>query len=111
MQRLTAIFGALMLVLFVWTGSAAAHSTQRFDCIPISSEGPGHFEGDRDEAPANGEKGIAHHHSGCNGHQYATPSGFWLPPAPHQPATTSVGWNERRATSREPDRQLRPPIA
>jgi hypothetical protein len=100
-----------MLVLFVWTGSADAHSTQRFDCIPASSEGPGHFEGDRDEAPAKGEKGVAHHHSGCNGHQYAASTGVHLSMVPHQSASTSVGRNERRATSREPDRQLRPPIA
>ena len=110
MQRLTAIFGGLMLVLFVWTGSAA-HAAQRFDCIPVSSEAPGHFEGDRDEAPAKGEKGVAHHHSGCSGHQYAASAGYDLPSAPHQTSSAAIGWNEGHATSREPDQQLRPPIA
>ena len=110
MKRLTAIFGGLMLVLFVWMGSAA-HAAQRFDCIPVSSEAPGHFEGDRDEAPAKGEKGVAHHHSGCSGHQYAAPSAYELPSASQLTASTAVGWNERHATSREPDLDLRPPIA
>ena len=110
MQRLTTFFGVLMLVLFIWTGSSA-HAAERFDCIPVSSEAPGHFEGDRDEAPAKGEKGVAHHHSGCNGHQYAASSGVQLSLVLHQSASTAVGWNERHPTSREPDRQLRPPIA
>lgn len=110
MQRLTTFFGVLMLVLFIWTGSSA-HAETRFDCIPVSSEASGHFEGDRDEAPAKGEKGVAHHHSGCNGHQYAAPSDMPLPTLLDRRAAVNIRWNERRSASQAPDEQLRPPKA
>jgi hypothetical protein len=110
MQRLTTLFGVFMLVLFVWTGSSA-HASQRFDCIPVSSEAPGHFEGDRDEAPAKGEKGVVHHHSGCNGHQYAASAGSLIPLIGLQRSSVAPPLEERHVASREPDGQLRPPIA
>jgi hypothetical protein len=110
MQRLTTFFGVMMLVLFIWTGSTA-HAAERFDCIPVSSEAPGHFEGDRDQEPSKGEKGVAHHHSGCNGHQYAASSGPLIPLIACQRSTVAPPLVEQHATSREPDGQLRPPIA
>ena len=110
MQRLTTFFGVMMLVLFIWTGSSA-HAAERFDCIPVSSEAPGHFEGDRDQAPAKGEKGVAHHHSGCNGHQYGASSGTSIPLLACQRSTVAPPLAEQYPTSREPDGQLRPPIA
>jgi hypothetical protein len=110
MHRWTSIFGALMLVLFIWTGSTA-HAAQRFDCIPIPSQSSGHFEGDRDEAPAKGEKGVAHHHSGCNGHQYTASADMLVPLMSLNRVPVVGNWIEQYATSREPDNQLRPPIA
>lgn len=110
MQRLTAIFGALILVLFVWT-SSAAHAAERAHCLPVSSEAAGHFEGDKDETPPGEEQGLAHHHSGCNGHQFAAAAGLALAAASHQAESPAGGPDERYATSRSPDRQLRPPIA
>ena len=110
MQRLTTFFGVLMLVLFIWTGSSA-HAAERLDCIPVSSEAPGHFEGDRDQSPAKGEKGVAHHHSGCNGHQYAASADALVPLMPTHRTPVAARWIEQYAASREPDNQLRPPIA
>lgn len=110
MQRLTTFIGVLMLVLFIWT-SSSAHAAQRFDCIPASSSAPGHFQGDRDEALAKGEKGAAHYHNGCNGHQYAASAAMTLPPFPGLRTSAADGLIERFATSRGPDERLRPPIA
>jgi hypothetical protein len=110
MLRLSTFFGVLMLVLFVWAGSSA-HAAERIECIPVSSEGPGHFEGDRDEAPTRGENSASHHHSGCNGHQFAASVDMLVPLVSLIRAPVAGLWIERYAASREPDRQLRPPIA
>lgn len=110
MQRWLTLVGAVMLVLMLWTGGAA-HAAERFDCIPASSEAPGHFEGDRDQAPAKGEKGVAHHHSGCPGHQLGAPADGAASLASTQSAAFIPGWIEERMSGHSPDRQLRPPIA
>jgi hypothetical protein len=111
MKRLTTLFGVLTLVLFVWASSSPAHAAHRVDCIPASSQAPGHFEGDRDEAPPMGEMGVSHHHGGCSGHQYAAPADLPLSLSSFVRDPAAGWWIERFAESREPDRDLRPPIA
>ena len=64
MQRLAILFGALMFVLSVWTGSAAL-AAQPVECVAAFAVGVGHFEGDRDEAPSCPQSGGARHHTGC----------------------------------------------
>lgn len=110
MHRWTSFLGALMLVLFIWT-SSSAHAAQRFDCIPASSDAAGHFKGDRDEAPAKGEKEVAHHHSGCSSHHLGTAAGQVASLAPSRDGAIGGVWDERAAPSHLPDTQLRPPIA
>lgn len=110
MQRLTILFGALMLAVFVWTASTA-HAAERLDCVTVSVEAVGHFDGDGDEAPDSDEKGVAHHHSGCSGHHSATPADQPSPVWANRQAALRRDWNTRGSTDREPDEQLRPPIA
>lgn len=110
MHRWTSLIGALMLVLMLWTGGAA-HATERFDCIPVTSEVAGHFQGDRDEAPAGRDQSAGHHHTGCSGHQIAAPTDhatlelsfvvIAVPASPQQSGVPGQG----------PGSALRPPIA
>lgn len=110
MSRWTNFIGALLLVLVLWTGTSA-HAAERFDCIPVTEQSAEHFEGDRDEAPDDPDDAVTHHHTGCNGHCVATPgdpaaSGFSIRTA----KLASARQTARRA-GREPESQLRPPIA
>ena len=90
---------------------SAAHASQRFDCIAVASQTAEHFRGDRDEAPSKSEKGVAHHHSGCSGHQLGEPAQAEVDA---ELATVSMVRPELRymgADSLAPDAELRPPIA
>lgn len=110
MLRWTSLLCAMMLVLMVWTGTAA-HAAERLDCIPATSETAGHYEGGGDEWPSKGETGTVHHHGGCGGHQLAMPAeGVGHVLAGAQPATP-IGWEEFGLAGRVPDDRLRPPIA
>lgn len=111
MRRLATLLSVLMLVLFIWTGSSSAHAEQRFDCIPASSEATGHFDGDRDESRAKGEKGLAHHHSGCSGHHLGAVPDSALDAAPVHADQALTARRTKGGSGHSPDRQLRPPIA
>ena len=73
MNRWISLLGAVMLVLTLWTGSAA-HAAERFDCLPLTAEAGAHYDGDRDQVPSTPDQGVAHHHSGCSGHHVAAPA-------------------------------------
>ena len=110
MSRWTNLVGALLLVLTLWTGTSA-HAAERFDCIPVTEQSAEHFDGDRDETPDDPDKGVAHHHTGCNGHQVATAGdaadlGFSV-----RTAGLIGARQDARHSGREPEGQLRPPIA
>lgn len=110
MFRWSSLVSALLLVLMVWTGTSA-HAAERIDCIPLTEQSAGHFEGDRDEVPSDPDQGVAHHHSGCSGHSIAAP-GQYAAIAISFRSTGLVG--ARRDTERpgrDPEGQLRPPIA
>ena len=110
MPRWTALLGALMLVLMIWTGSAA-HAAEQLDCLPVAAETLGHFDGDSDQVPADPDQGVAHHHAGCSGHQLAGPassndlhSGLSSLHVPFPSLAADLA-------GRTPDANLRPPIA
>ena len=110
MLRWTTLIGALMLVLMLWTGGAA-HAAERFDCIPVTLQAEGHFDGDGDEAPAGPDQGVAHHHAGCSGHHLSSPDSVIstivaTPTSVLLPARSDSG-----TRGNEPDGELRPPIA
>ena len=100
----------MFLVLSVSTGPMA-HAETRFDCMPTSGESAGHFDGDSDESPAKGEKGSAHHHSGCSGHQVGEPADSEMRPAVAIQANAGVPSATYFRAGLGPNSQLRPPIA
>ena len=110
MQRLVALFCAILLVLSLGTGTSA-HAEQRFDCMPVTTESAAHFDGDRDESPSKNEKGATHHHRGCSGHHFGSPSQIEEPSFAETSSSVSGGYIEAILAGREPDGQLRPPNA
>lgn len=110
MQRWTSLLGAMMLVLMVWTGTAA-YAAERLDCIPANSEAAGHYDGDGDQWPSKGESGATHHHSGCSGHQVAAPVEAGAAVLTSAGKTVPAAWDAFGLAGRVPDDQLRPPIA
>lgn len=110
MQRLLSLVGALMLVLMVWTGTTA-HAAETYDCAPVSADAAGHYDGDRDQVPADQGSGVAHHHSGCSGHHIAAPVNATQLQLTLGDTDPSLPSDDQRADSLSPDNQLRPPIA
>ena len=110
MTRIVAILCALMLVLSFGTGTTA-HAEQRFDCMPATSQMAGHFDGDRDESQSKGEKGAAHHHSGCGGHHFGSPAEIEEPAYADATEALTSGVAAAFSPGIIPDSQLRPPIA
>ncbi len=110
MRRFLNLVGTLMLFVLVFTGTAA-HAAEAVGCIEVSSNSAGHFEGDRDQVPADADKGAPHHHGGCSGHHVAVPATF----DGAQIASGEEGRPALRAKrglpGLEPGRALRPPIA
>lgn len=111
MGRLLLILVALVVGLSLTWGSVA-HSREPVTCVEsTTAEALGHSTGDDDQVPSDSDKGYAHHHGGCQGHQVCdavndgalglraiavTPEvGPWLTFVPSSPA----------------DPSLRPPIA
>lgn len=110
MKRWTSLLGAMLLVLMLWTGSSG-HAAERVDCMPVTSQTAGHFDGDRDESPSKSQKGAAHHHSGCGGHHFGSPSEIEEPTFPDADQTLDSVAIAAFASGAAPDNQLRPPIA
>ena len=110
MRPLKTLFGTMMLVLMLWAGGVA-HAAERVDCIPATAEGAGHYEGDRDQLPSDREQGAKHHHTGCSGHHLAAPARVAEAPMCYSAEARTFPRNETGPPSRDPDNQLRPPIA
>ena len=110
MHRWTSLLGALLLVLMLWTGSST-HAAERVDCIPATSQPAGHFDGDSDESQSKGDKGTLHHHTGCGGHHFGSPSQIDDPDFAEIAQTLTAGAIAAFGPGTNPDSQLRPPIA
>lgn len=110
MNRWTSLLGAMMLVLMLWTGGAA-HAAERFDCIPVTAESVEHFDGDQDQVPSSPDQGVAHHHSGCNGHHLAGLDNLATIDISGSGQAMPLAWREAGVPSHSPDADLRPPIA
>jgi hypothetical protein len=110
MPRLTAIVSAMLLVLMLWTGTTV-HAAERLDCIEVGAETTGHYDGDPDQTPASSDKGVAHHHTSCGGHQLAAPTDFSAAALAPVRRTNLFGDPAAGVPGREPENQLRPPIA
>lgn len=110
MNRWTSLLGAMMLVLMLWTGGTASAS-ERFGCIPATSELANHFDGDQDQVPSSPEQGVAHHHSGCSGHYAATPADLSTVGIGHSRGAVLLTAGQRFVAGQGPKAQLRPPNA
>ena len=109
MRRCAAFFAALMLVLLLWT-AGTANATERLEAVPTAALA-GHYDGDRDEAPADSHKGVPHHHAPCGEHQIAAPAPMERNALEHSRGLLGVLRGDPAAFGREPGTQLRPPIA
>lgn len=110
MNRWTSLLGALMLVLVFWTGGAA-HAAEKFECIPVSADATGHFEGDSDQAPSDRGQDVGHHHSVWSDHHVAATADALAVKLPRSAASDFLAWREAGVPGRGPDADLRPPIA
>lgn len=74
MQRLIALFLALLLSVSVGLG-ATAHAMEPLASIDASEASYfGHAAGDADEVPADADKGYPHHHGDCHDHGIGVPA-------------------------------------
>jgi hypothetical protein len=73
-QRLIALFLALLLSVSVGLGSTA-HAMEPVTSIDVSEASYfGHSAGDADEVPADADKGYPHHHGACHDHGFGVPA-------------------------------------
>ena len=110
MARSKSLLGILMLVLLLCTGGLA-NAAEPADCIPATVEVAGHFDGDDDQLPSDSEQGVAHHHSGCGGHQLAAADDQGSALVHHSSAIVPTLKRAANLQGHDPDGQLRPPIA
>ena len=110
MKRWTNLFGALLLVLFLWTGTPAS-AADGYLPVSVAGESVAHFDGDSDQVPSDDHNSTSHHHVTC-GEQFAVAAND-LPSA-----ASTAGAREHRVRAsdsferlRQPDSELRPPIA
>ena len=110
MSRLFGLFAVLALLLSFTTASVA-HALEPPACADMTTElAIGHDDGGS-ERPADGDKGIAHHHGGCHGHHVAAPAaaGARLAFADSQAACLGTGDAPLHGAGTDP--ALRPPQA
>jgi len=110
-RRLSFMLLLLAAALSFVIGSVS-HATEPVRCLSTTEAMQfGHSTGDRDQVPSDSEKGYAHHHGGCHGHQFGEPAATKAP----QPAlvTSTVGVLDAVSlfTSATTNPGLRPPIA
>lgn len=110
MTRWTSMLGIMMLVLTLWTGGTA-RATEGYTPIIVSAETIGHFAGDKDQVPSDEHQNGMHHHSLCAEHQLTAPSEVAVNAVAPCTSGPRVAGPVLEVVGREPDRQLRPPIA
>lgn len=110
MRRWASLWGTILLVLMLWAGGLA-HAAERVDRSPATAEADGHYEGDGDQTPSDGDQGIAHQHAGCGGHQLAVPTEQTAIIADHSSAALPLARRGAGLHDHDPDGQLRPPMA
>ncbi len=110
MRRLLPLISALVLVLVLWTGSAA-HAAETMECGDEITAAAGHYEGDADEVPADSDSPEPHHHGVCHGHCSGLPAGADAPRTTEHVGAPAAAFQENFHSGTPPDSALRPPIA
>jgi hypothetical protein len=114
MRRLLAYVLCLLLASSLGLG-AVVHAAEPITCLETSSGSAelilGHTNGDRDQVPADSEKGFPHHHGGCHGHHVGVP--ITADAVPNGITQTSEGtsWEQAHGAGLIGDPALRPPQA
>lgn len=109
MHRWTSLLVAMMLVLMLWTGSAA-HAAEPFNCT-APAQAAGSPDWAQDQVPSSPDQCAVHNHSGCSGHNAeAAPNAAAIEPV-LPPNLVLFAWRESGRPGRAPDSDLRPPIA
>ena len=72
MRKLLPILAYLMLVLTGWSSMSHAAEAAGGSFAGLTFEV--HAPGDGDEAPADGDAGVPHHHAVCHGHDVGQPA-------------------------------------
>jgi hypothetical protein len=109
MRRLLPLVALLMLVLTGW--SAMAHVAEESGGKIAGVELVVHAPGDADEAPADGDNGMPHHHVSCHGHDIGAPL-FPAPALTHAREPVSLsGFEARVLLAADENVALRPPQA
>jgi len=109
-RRLLPLVSALMLLLVLWTGSAA-HAAEALDCGEAMAGAAEHYDGDRDEVPADSGKATPHHHNACHGHCMAVPTADQASLVSHREGGRLIDIRRNHLSGSGPDATLRPPIA
>lgn len=105
------------MLLFVVAGlslvfGSVSHATEPVRCLSTTEATQlGHSTADRDQVPSDTEKGFAHHHGGCHGHQIGEPTATKTVHPALVTSTISVRDAAERHTSASANPGLRPPIA
>lgn len=110
MRRILPFISSLMLILVLWTGSVA-HAAEAMGCAEISSSATGHFDGDSDEVPSDGDKATPHHHSACHGHCVGAPLDTQKASQPRIASSSLIAAPTEFHSGNSPGTALRPPIA
>lgn len=110
MRRAAQLLGILVLALMLWTGTSA-RAAEGYTPISVASETVGHFAGDRDEVPSDQHRGAPHHHSICGEYQVAAFEHLSVGKIEPSKSALRLPLSHDSLLGREPDGQLRPPIA
>lgn len=109
-RRLLPLISAFVLLLNFWAGTPA-HAVEAIACGEASTAATGHFEGDRDEVPADSDNSAPHHHGVCHGHCVGIEAGAEPVQAVGQAKAPEAVRRHDFHSGSPPDADLRPPIA
>lgn len=101
----------LLIVLFATAMAVGAtvHAREVPSGTSIRCGGETHADGDSDQAPADADQGMPHHHGGCHGHAVALEAGVPAPALYGTPADRRVAAPTPVLASLRVDPALRPP--
>ena len=109
MRRLLSLALALCLVVCLAAGSVS-HAAELGDAGEAHATAGQHADGDHDPAPADGGKGVPHHHSICHGHDLTAAPRLCASAFAHRAALPRPSV-EPASPGGTPAFPLRPPIA
>lgn len=108
MRSVFTLLACLMMVVTVWGGSAQAAA---LPCSETVDQVAVHMAGECHEVPADADKKYPHCHTGCHGHQLATPVPAHTSARAIDAASAYAPAGSATLTAHWPNRTLRPPQA